>query len=72
MTSSLPIRLATGSVPSFGVDDLACAAATRLGCWEEEGLDVTWGGGVASMQAVLDYVIDVSYGWLGPMLRFRS
>jgi len=31
MTSSLPIRLATGSVPSFGVDDLTCAAATLLG-----------------------------------------
>jgi len=51
---------------------LACAAAIRLGCREEEGLDVTWGGGVASMQAVLDDVVDVSYGGLGPVLRFRS
>ena len=24
------------------------------------------------MQAVLDDVIDVSYGWLGPVLRFQS
>ncbi len=75
MTSSLPIRLAAGSGPTFGVDDLACAAATHLGCWEEEGLDVTWTpahGGVAALQAVLDDVVDVSYGGLGPVLRFRS
>ena len=75
MTSSLPIRLAAGSGPTFGVDDLACAAAIHLGCWEEEGLDVTWvpvHGGVAAMQAVLDDVVDVSYGGLGPVLRFRS
>ena len=75
MTSSLPIRLAAGSGPTFGVDDLACAAATHLGCWEEEGLDVTWvpfHGGVAAIQAVLDDVVDVSYGGLGPVLRFRS
>jgi ABC-type nitrate/sulfonate/bicarbonate transport system substrate-binding protein len=75
MTSNLPIRLAAGSGPTFGVDDLACAAATYLGCWEEEGLDVTWvpaQGGVAAMQAVLDDVVDVSYGGLGPVLRFRS
>ncbi len=75
MTASLPIRLAAGSGPTFGVDDLACAAATHLGCWEEEGLDVTWTpvhGGVAAMQAVLDDAVDVSYGGLGPVLRFRS
>ena len=75
MTSSLPIRLAAGSGPTFGVDDIACAAATQLGCWEEEGLDVTWTpvhGGVAAMQSVLDGETDVSYGGLGPVLRFRS
>ena len=73
--SNLPIRLAAGSGPTFGVDDLSCAAATHLGLWEEEGLDVTWTpvhGGVAAMQAVMDDVVDVAYGGLGPALRFRS
>ena len=72
MTSSLPIRLTAGSGLTFGADDLASASATRLGCREEEGLDVIWGRGVASIQAVLDDVVDVSYGGLGPVLRFRS
>ena len=70
MTKTLPIRLAAGSGPTFGVDDLSCAAATHLGCWEDEGLDVTWTpvhGGVAALQAVLDDVVDVSYGGLGPV-----
>ena len=40
--NKLPIRLAAGSGPTFGVDDLSCAAATHLGLWEDEGLDVTW------------------------------
>ena len=75
MTNRLSIRLAAGSGPTFGVDDLACAAATYLGTWADEGLDVTWlpvHGGVAAMQAVLDGKVDVSYGGLGPVLRFRS
>jgi len=75
MIDTLPIRLAAGSGPTFGVDDLSCAAATYLECWKEEGLDVSWTpvhGGVAAMQAVLDNVVDVSYGGLGPVLRFRS
>ena len=75
MNDRLSIRLAAGSGPTFGVDDLACAAATFLGCWEDENLDVTWTpvhGGVAAMQAVLDDVVDVSYGGLGPVLKFRS
>ena len=73
--TNLPIRLAAGSGPTFGVDDLSCAAATHLGLWEDEGLDVTWTpvhGGVAAMQAVMDDVVDVAYGGLGPALRFRS
>ena len=73
--TNLPIRLAAGSGPTFGVDDLSCAAATLLGLWEDEGLDVTWTpvhGGVAAMQAVMDDVVDVAYGGLGPALRFRS
>ncbi len=75
MTARLSIRLAAGSGPTFGVDDLACAAATHLGTWADEGLDVTWTpvhGGVAAMQAVLDGRVDASYGGLGPVLRFRS
>jgi ABC-type nitrate/sulfonate/bicarbonate transport system substrate-binding protein len=75
MSDRLSIRLAAGSGPTFGVDDLACAAATLLGCWEDENLDVTWTpvhGGVAAMQSVLDKNVDVSYGGLGPVLKFRS
>jgi ABC-type nitrate/sulfonate/bicarbonate transport system substrate-binding protein len=75
MTTRLSISLAAGSGPTFGVDDLACAAATHLGTWADEGLDVTWTpvhGGVAAMQAVLDGKVDASYGGLGPVLRFRS
>lgn len=75
MTERLSIRLAAGSGPTFGVDDLACAAATHLRCWADDGLDVTWlpvHGGVAAMQAVLDGRVDASYGGLGPVLRFRS
>lgn len=75
MASRSSIRLAAGSGPTFGVDDLACAAATHLGTWADEGLDVTWTpvhGGVAAMQAVLDGKVDASYGGLGPVLRFCS
>ena len=42
MSDSLEIRLAAGSSPTFGVDDLACAAATDLGFWNDEGLNMTW------------------------------
>lgn len=75
MTERLAIRLAAGSGPTFGVDDLSCAAATYLGLWADEGLDVSWTpvfGGVAAMQAVLDGRVDVSYGGLGPVIRFRA
>ncbi len=71
----LSMRLAAGSGVTFGVDDLACAAATHLGCWADEGLDVSWTpvrGGVAAVQAVLDGHVDASYGGLGPVLKFRS
>lgn len=74
MTKRLSIRLAAGSGPTFGVDDLACAAATHLGFWSDEGLDVSWTpvhGGVAAMKSVLDGVTDASYGGLGPVLKFR-
>ena len=68
------IRLAAGSGVTFGVDDLTCAAATQLGCWSDEGLDVSWTptkGGVAAIQAVLDDDVDVAYGGLGPAIDFR-
>ena len=74
MTTRHSIRLAAGSGPTFGVDDLACAAATHLGFWADEGLDVSWTpmhGGVAAMKAVLDGKVDASYGGLGPVLKFR-
>lgn len=75
MSDRLSIRLAAGSGPTFGVDDLSCAAATTLGLWEEEGLDVTWTpvhGGVAAINAVLDGTVDVSYGGLGPVVKSRA
>jgi ABC-type nitrate/sulfonate/bicarbonate transport system substrate-binding protein len=75
MSDRLSIRLAAGSGPTFGVDDLSCAAATTLGLWEDEGLDVTWTpvhGGVAAINAVLDDTVDVSYGGLGPVIKSRA
>jgi ABC-type nitrate/sulfonate/bicarbonate transport system substrate-binding protein len=69
------MRLAAGSGPTFGVDDLACAAATHLGSWADEGLDVEWipvHGGVAAIEAVLGGRVDASYGGLGPVMRSRS
>jgi len=75
MTTRMPIRLAAGSGPTFGVDDLACAAATHLGFWHDEGLDVSWTpvhGGVAAIRAVLEDKVDVSYGGLGPVLKARA
>ena len=75
MPNLLPIRLAAGSGPTFGVDDLACAAATHLGFWRDEGLEVSWTpvhGGVRAVQSLLDDETDVSYGGLGPALKFRT
>ena len=75
MSDRLSIRLAAGSGPTFGVDDLSCAAASTLGLWADEGLDVTWTpvhGGVAAINAVLDGTVDVSYGGLGPVIKARA
>ena len=75
MSDRLSIRLAAGSGPTFGVDDLSCAAATTLGLWADEGLDVTWTpvhGGVAAINAVLDGTVEVSYGGLGPVIKARA
>lgn len=75
MADLLSIKLSAGSGVTFGVDDLACAAATYLGLWEEQGLDVSWTpvrGGVAAMKAALDGEVDVSYAGLGPVINLRS
>lgn len=74
MAGRAQMKLAAGSGPTFGVDDLACAAATHLGCWADEGLDVTWTpvfGGVAAVRAILDGSVDAAYGGLGPVLKHR-
>ncbi len=75
MSDRISIRLAAGSGQTFGVDDLACAAATTLGCWADLGLDVTWTpvhGGVAAANAVLAGDVDVGYGGLGPAISARA
>ena len=69
------IRLASGAGPTFGVDDIACAAATHLGIWEDLGLTVDWTpalGGVKAMNLVLDGTVDAAYGGLGPVLQLRA
>ncbi|MEM6461216.1 MAG: ABC transporter substrate-binding protein [Pseudomonadota bacterium] len=75
MSSTHSMRLAAGSGPTFGVDDLACAAATHLGCWEDAGLSVEWTpalGGIAAMKMVLAGEVDAAYGGLGPVLQLRA
>lgn len=69
------LRLASGAGPTFGVDDMACAAATHLGCWENAGLLVEWTparGGIKAMQKVLSGEVDAAYGGLGPVLQLRA
>jgi ABC-type nitrate/sulfonate/bicarbonate transport system substrate-binding protein len=75
MAARMPIRLAAGSGVTFGVDDIACAAASYLGFWDQEGLDVTWKpcqGGVAAMKAALAREVDVAYAGLGPVINLRA
>ena len=75
MSTTHSMRLAAGSGPTFGVDDLACAAATHLGCWEDAGLLVEWTpalGGIAAMKKVLAGEVDAAYGGLGPVLQLRA
>ena len=75
MTDRISITLAAASGKTFGVDDLACAAATDLGFWAAQGLDVTWipvHGGVAAIDAVLDGRVDACYGGLGPAIAARA
>lgn len=69
------MRLASGAGLTFGVDDIACAAASHLGLWEDAGLIVQWTpalGGVKAMNKVLDGEVDAAYGGLGPVLQLRS
>ena len=54
------IRLASGAGPTFGVDDIACAAASHLGLWEDAGLIVEWTpafGGVKAMNKILPIIL---------------
>lgn len=71
----MKIRLARASGATFGVDDISCAAATQLGFFSAQGLDVAWSdwrGGVAATRAVLDGAADVAYAGFGPVLAFRA
>jgi ABC-type nitrate/sulfonate/bicarbonate transport system substrate-binding protein len=69
------LRLARASGATFGVDDISCAAATQLGLFAAQGLEVQWSdwrGGVAAMRAVLEGHADVAYAGFGPVLMLRA
>jgi NitT/TauT family transport system substrate-binding protein len=69
------VRLARASGATFGVDDISCAAATRLGLFAAQGLDVQWSdwrGGVAATRAVLEGQADAAYAGFGPVLALRA
>jgi ABC-type nitrate/sulfonate/bicarbonate transport system substrate-binding protein len=71
----MKIRLARASGASFGVDDISCAAATQLGLFAAQGLDVQWSdwrGGVAATRAVLEGEADVAYAGFGPVVTLRA
>lgn len=71
----MKVRLARASGATFGVDDISCAAATRLGLFAAQGLEVQWSdwrGGVAAMRAVLEGRADVAYAGFGPVLALRA
>jgi ABC-type nitrate/sulfonate/bicarbonate transport system substrate-binding protein len=71
----LRIRLARASGASFGVDDISCAAATQLGLFAAQGLEVQWSdcrGGVAATRAVLASEADVAYAGFGPVVALRA
>jgi len=70
-----PVRLARASGSAFGVDDISCAAATQLGLFAAEGLDVKWSdwrGGVAASRAALEGKVDVAYAGFGPVIALRA
>jgi ABC-type nitrate/sulfonate/bicarbonate transport system substrate-binding protein len=70
-----PVRIARASGSAFGVDDISCAAATQLGLFAAEGLEVRWldaRGGVAASRAVLDGHADAAYAGFGPVIALRA
>eukprot|EP00445_Apocalathium_hangoei_P008957 CAMPEP_0203869726 /NCGR_PEP_ID=MMETSP0359-20131031/17875_1 /ASSEMBLY_ACC=CAM_ASM_000338 /TAXON_ID=268821 /ORGANISM="Scrippsiella Hangoei, Strain SHTV-5" /LENGTH=817 /DNA_ID=CAMNT_0050788385 /DNA_START=44 /DNA_END=2497 /DNA_ORIENTATION=- len=71
----LKVRISSGAGETFGVDDIAVAAATSLGMWEAEGLDVEWvpaRGGVKALECVLKGEVDVAYGTFAPVIAARA
>ncbi len=71
----MKVRLARASGATFGVDDISCAAATQLGLFAAQGLQVQWSdwrGGVAATRAVLDGHADAAYAGFGPVLALRA
>lgn len=71
----MKVRLARASGSTFGVDDISCAAATHLGLFAAQGLEVEWSdwrGGVAAMRAVLEGRADAAYAGFGPVLALRA
>ena len=71
----MKVRLARASGATFGVDDISCAAATQLGLFAAQELEVQWSdwrGGVAAMRAVLEGHADVAYAGFGPVLALRA
>lgn len=69
------VRLARASGSAFGVDDISCAAATQLGLFAAEGLEVQWSdwrGGVAASRAALEGKVDVAYAGFGPVVALRA
>lgn len=69
------VRLARASGSAFGVDDISCAAATQLGLFKAQGLDVQWSdwrGGVAASKAALEGKVDVAYAGFGPVVALRA
>jgi ABC-type nitrate/sulfonate/bicarbonate transport system substrate-binding protein len=71
----MKVRLARASGATFGVDDISCAAATRLGLFAAQGLEVEWSdwrGGVAATRAVLEGHADAAYAGFGPVLALRA
>jgi ABC-type nitrate/sulfonate/bicarbonate transport system substrate-binding protein len=71
----MKVRLARASGATFGVDDISCAAATQLGLFAAQGVEVQWSdwrGGVAAMRAVLEGHADLAYAGFGPVLALRA
>jgi len=71
----LKVRIASGAGETFGVDDIAVAAATSMGMWQAQGLTVEWipaKGGVKALEAVFRGDADVAYGTFSPAIAARA